>query len=88
VANEVVELSRIASALKDLRVKLSLPIAIGILCLPFFVATPVPSAFTAGDEQSLLQADHAAFESDSPSPVLNDSLLDNNFTWTDSSGNT
>ncbi|HWF12557.1 MAG TPA: nuclear transport factor 2 family protein [Candidatus Acidoferrales bacterium] len=65
-----------------------MPIAIGILCLPFFVATPVPSAFTAGDEQSLLQADHAAFESDSPSPVLNDSLLDNNFTWTDSSGNT
>ena len=68
--------------------KLSLPIAIGILCVLFCVATSVPSAFAAGDEQSLLQADHAAFESDGLSPVLNNRLLDNNFTWTDSSGNT
>lgn len=67
---------------------LSVPFAIGILCAAFIAAAPVPSASAGGDEQLLLQADHEAFESARAVPVLNDSLLDNHFTWTDSSGNT
>jgi hypothetical protein len=68
--------------------KLPLVFAIGILCAAFFSTTPEPTAYAADSEQSLLQADRAAFASGSPSPVLNDSLLNKNFTWTDSSGNT
>jgi hypothetical protein len=68
--------------------KLSLAIAIGILCAAFVSAASDSSAYGADSEQSLLQADRAAFESGSPSPALNDNLLDNNFTWTESSGKT
>jgi hypothetical protein len=68
--------------------KLSLAYAIGILCAAFLSTTSAPSAYAAGSEQSLLQADRAAFESGSSSPALNDGLLDNNFTWTESSGKT
>jgi hypothetical protein len=88
MADDVVELSRMESAGKNLHMKLSLAFAIGILCATFSAGTAVPFVYAADDEQSLLHADHAAFESGSSSPALNDSLLDNNFLWTDSSGNT
>jgi hypothetical protein len=68
--------------------KLSLVFAIGIWCAAFLSTTPGPSAYAADAEQSLLQADRAAFASGSPSPALNDNLLDDNFTWTEPSGNT
>jgi uncharacterized protein DUF4440 len=68
--------------------KLSLAFAIGILCAAFLSTASDPSAFAADSEQSLLQADRAAFESGSLSPALNDSLLDKNFTWTEPSGKT
>ena len=68
--------------------KLSLGFAIGILCAAFLSSAPDPFAYAADDEQSLRQTDHTAFESGSPSPALNDSMLDSNFTWTESSGST
>jgi hypothetical protein len=68
--------------------KVSLAFAIGILFAAFLSTTPAPSAYADDSEQSLLQADRAAFESGSSSPALNDSLLDNNFTWTEASGKT
>jgi hypothetical protein len=68
--------------------KLSLAFAIGILCATFLSPTSDLFAYAADNEQSLLQADRAAFESGIPLPALNDSLLDNNFMWTEPSGNT
>jgi hypothetical protein len=68
--------------------KLSLVFAIGILCAAFLSSAAESSAYANDDEQSLHQADRAAFESGSSSPALNDSLLDNNFTWTKPSGKT
>ncbi len=68
--------------------KFSLAFAIGILFAAFISITPGRSVFAADNEQSLLQADHAAFGSGNPSAALNDSLLDNNFTWTEPSGKT
>jgi hypothetical protein len=68
--------------------KLSFKFAIGILCAVSVSSVHAPSAYAAGDEQALRQADTAAFKSGSPSPALNDSVLDSNFTWTDPSGKT
>jgi len=68
--------------------KLSLTFAIGILCASSIAGAPVPSAHAADDEASLRQADQAAFATGKISPALNDSLLDNNFSWTDTSGHT
>ena len=68
--------------------KFSLALAIGILFAAFIASTPGPSVNAADNEQSLLQADRAAFESESLSPTLNAGVLDNNFTWTESSGKT
>jgi hypothetical protein len=68
--------------------KLSLVFAIGIFCAAFIATTPIHAVYAGDDEQSLMQADHDAFGSGRFSNALNDSLLDNNFTWTDSSGNT
>src|ERR1700722_8221974 len=68
--------------------KFSLAFAIGILCAAFLSSAAEPSVYATDDEQSLRQVDHAAFESGSPLPALNDSLLKNNFTWTETSGKT
>ncbi|HTC64490.1 MAG TPA: nuclear transport factor 2 family protein [Candidatus Saccharimonadales bacterium] len=68
--------------------KFSLAFAIGILCAAFISTTCGRSTYAADGEQSLLQADRAAFGTGSPIPALNDSLLDNNFTWTEPSGKT
>jgi hypothetical protein len=47
----------------------------------------IPAAKPDDGEQGLLQADRAVFATGSPA-ALKDNLLDPNFTWTDSSGNT
>jgi Domain of unknown function (DUF4440) len=68
--------------------KLSLAIAVGVLCSAALTVVAIPAAAADGDEQALLQADRAVFGSGTSSVTLNDNLLDSSFTWTDSSGNT
>ena len=48
----------------------------------------IKTAIAADDEQALLRADRAAFGSGTFSTTLDDRVLDLNFIWTDSSGNT
>jgi len=68
--------------------KLTRSLAIGVLCAVTLAAVAIPSATADENEQELLNTDRAAFGSGSSSITRNDSLLDPNFTWTDSSGNT
>lgn len=68
--------------------KLSIALAAGLLCVYLPAAVAIRSAIAADDEQALLQVDHAAFGSGTPSLPLDDKLLDPKFSWTDSSGNT
>ena len=68
--------------------KLSLALAIGVLCAVSMAPVAVPSATVDENQQELLKTDRAAFGSASSSIAQNDNLLDPNFTWTDSSGNT
>jgi hypothetical protein len=68
--------------------KLSLALAIGVFCGCALAAVAFKIAIAPDDERALLQADRAAFRSGTSSIELNDNLLDPNFTWTDSSGNT
>jgi hypothetical protein len=68
--------------------KLSLALAIGVLCAGALAAVAIRSAVPDEHEQGLHQADRAAFGSGTSSVTLNDNLLDPNFTWTESSGNT
>jgi hypothetical protein len=69
-------------------VKLSLAIAIGLLCAAAAAALGTKMAIASDDWQSLVQADRAAFGSELFSSTLDDKLLDPDFSWTDSSGNT
>ena len=67
-----------------------LPLVIGLLCCagPLH-AQPIKIAPAPDDEeQALLQADGAAFPPEASAIKLDDDLLDPDFTWTDSSGNT
>jgi hypothetical protein len=68
--------------------KLSLALAIGVLCLGGLAAGAMKMAIASEDEQALLQFDREAFGSGPSSITKNDDLLDPNFTWTDSSGST
>jgi hypothetical protein len=68
--------------------KLSHAMAIGALCAAALAAAAIQSSIAANDEQALLQIDRQAFGSGTSSIARNDNLLDSNFTWTDSSGNT
>jgi hypothetical protein len=68
--------------------KLSLALAICSLSAAVSAPVAIKTAIAAGDEQALLQADRAAFGSGSSPATLDDNLLDPNFTWTDSHGNT
>jgi hypothetical protein len=68
--------------------KRSVALAIGVLCAGALAVVAIKIAIAPGDEQALLQADLAAFGSGTSSIARNDNLLDPNFTWTDSSGNT
>jgi hypothetical protein len=76
------------TALKNIRRNLSLAVAIGIVAAILCGALIAPSAHAADDESLLLQIDHTAFAPGNSSPALNASMLDQNFTWTDSSGTT
>jgi hypothetical protein len=67
---------------------MKLSLAVGLLCAVTLGAVAIPSVAADQDEQSLLQADRAAFGSGTSSVTLNDAMLDPNFTWTDSIGNT
>jgi hypothetical protein len=70
--------------------KLLLALVIGLLyCAGPLPAQPIKIATAIDDEQqALLQADRAAFPPEASSIKLDDDLLDPDFTWTDSSGNT
>lgn len=68
--------------------KLSSPLAAGLLCVCLPAAVAIRTAIAADDEQALLQVGQAAFGSGSLSSPLDDKLLDPNFSWTDSSGDT
>ena len=65
-----------------------LGLAIVVLCASALAALPGNIAAAPDNEQSLLQADRAAFPSEATSVKLEGNLLDPDFTWTDSSGNT
>jgi hypothetical protein len=67
---------------------MKLSLAVGLICVVTLGAAAVPSAAADQDEQNLLQADHIAFGSGTSSVTLNDGMLDPNFTWTSSNGNT
>ena len=68
--------------------KLSLALAIGVLCAGALAAVAFKIAIAPDDEEALLQADRAAFKSGSTVDALDGKYFDPNFTWTDSSGNT
>src|ERR1700680_117016 len=81
-------ITRRGTALGELAMKLSHALAIGALCAAALAAAAIQSSIAANDEQALLQIDRQAFGSGTSSIARNDNLLDSNFTWTDSSGNT
>ena len=68
--------------------KLSVALAIGGLFAAILMSVATKTAIAADDEQALLQIDRAAFGSGTSSIKQNNNLLDPNFTWTDSFGNT
>jgi hypothetical protein len=74
--------------LKNLSLDRSFAVAFAIVAALFCAGTVVPYVYSADDHTYLLQADQAAFAPGNSSPALNDSTLDKNFTWTNSSGNT
>jgi uncharacterized protein DUF4440 len=68
--------------------KLSLGLAMLLLCAGALAALPNKIPTAPDEEQALLEADRAAFPSEDSTIKLDDDLLDPDFTWTDSSGNT
>jgi len=68
--------------------KLTPVLAIGALCAGALVGVAIKIAIAPDDQQTLLQADLAAFKSGTNAGTLDGKILDPNFTWTDSSGNT
>ena len=68
--------------------KLPLAIAIGVLCAGSLVAVAIRTAIAPDDDETLLQADRAAFKSGTIVDSLDAEHFEQNFTWTDSSGNT
>jgi hypothetical protein len=68
--------------------KLSIALAIGLLCASFSDSAAINTAIAADRDRAFVQTDRAVFESGSSSATLEDKLLDPNFTWTDSSGAT
>jgi hypothetical protein len=68
--------------------KSPLALAIGGFCAVALAAVAIKTTVAITDEQALLQVDREAFGSGASSITQDDNLLDPNFTWTDSSGNT
>jgi len=63
-------------------------LAIGAVCAGALAGVAIKLAIAPNDQETLLQADLAAFKSGTTAASLDGKLLDPNFTWTDSSGNT
>jgi hypothetical protein len=68
--------------------KLSLGLAMLVLCTGALAALPNKIAAAPDEEQALLEADRAAFPSEASAIKLDNDLLDPDFSWTDSSGST
>ncbi|HEV2523371.1 MAG TPA: nuclear transport factor 2 family protein [Candidatus Acidoferrales bacterium] len=68
--------------------KLLRVIALGLLCAGVVVPAAINFEIPQADDLFLLGVDRATFGSDSSLLPLNEKVLDPNFTWTDSSGNT
>lgn len=68
--------------------KLTPLLAIGALCVGALAGVAIKLAISPDDQETLLQADRAAFKSGTTAETLDEKFLDPNFTWTDSSGNT
>ncbi|MGA7794806.1 MAG: nuclear transport factor 2 family protein [Candidatus Acidiferrales bacterium] len=68
--------------------KLTPLIAIGAVCIGALAGVAIKLAISPNDQETLLQADLAAFKSGTTAVSLDGKFLDPNFTWTDSSGNT
>src|SRR6267154_5187820 len=81
-------ITRSTTARRELSMKLSVALAIGGLFAAILMSVATKTAIAADDEQALLQIDRAAFGSGTSSIKQNNNLLDPNFTWTDSFGNT
>jgi hypothetical protein len=67
---------------------MKLLLAVGLLFVVALGTAAAPLTAADQDEQTLLQVDRAAFNSGDSSATLNDAMLNSNFTWTDSNGNT
>jgi hypothetical protein len=67
--------------------KLTPLLAIGALCIGALAGVAIKLAIAPNDQETLLQADLAAFKSGTTATALDGKFLDPNFTWTDSSGN-
>jgi len=67
---------------------MKLLLAVGLICAASLATAAIPTSAANQEEQSLLEADHAAFGSGTSLVTLNDGMLDPNFTWTSSNGNT
>jgi hypothetical protein len=67
--------------------KLSLGLAIVVLCAGALAAVPGKITAAPDNEQSLMQVDRETFPPEVTSVKLDGNLLDPDFTWTDSSGN-
>lgn len=68
--------------------KLTPLLAIGALGVGALAGVAIKLAIAPDDQETLLQADLAAFKSGTTAGTLDGKSLDPNFTWTDSSGNT
>jgi hypothetical protein len=68
--------------------KLTPLLAVGALCAGALAGVAIKLAISPDDQETLLQADRAAFQSGTTAGTLDGKSLDPNFTWTDSSGNT
>ncbi len=68
--------------------KLTSLLAIGAVCAGALAGVAIKLAIAPNDQETLLQADLAAFKSGTTADSLDGKFLDANFTWTDSSGNT
>jgi hypothetical protein len=66
--------------------KLTPLLAIGALCIGALAGVAIKLAIAPNDQETLLQADLAAFKSGTTAGSLDGKILDSNFTWTDSSG--
>jgi uncharacterized protein DUF4440 len=68
--------------------KISRAVGIAALCVSLWTVTRVSATAPSEDDQTLLEMDRAAFGFAGAAGTLQAKFLDDNFTWTDSSGRT